>query len=151
MKKIEILNLDELNAFALDFLASLEKSLAENAATVVTLTGDLGAGKTTFVQKLATALGVREVVQSPTFTIFKIYDTEHKLFKTLVHMDAYRIEDISELRPLNFYEILKSPNTLFCIEWAEKIKAAIPTSAVSLTFDHQSIDSRVVTVAGLDF
>ncbi|MEZ4194915.1 MAG: tRNA (adenosine(37)-N6)-threonylcarbamoyltransferase complex ATPase subunit type 1 TsaE [Candidatus Paceibacterota bacterium] len=150
MKKIEIANLNELNDFASHFLLSLEKSADTSKVSVVTLTGELGAGKTTFVQHLAKRLGVTEVVQSPTFTIYKIYDTENKFFKTLVHMDAYRIEDISELRPLNFHKILEQPNTLFCIEWAERIKEALPKEVVSLTFSHQGENGRVVQLEGLD-
>lgn len=149
MKKIVIDNLEELSDFAGRFLSSLEKSTDTSFATVVTLTGDLGAGKTTLVQQLAKKLGVTEVVQSPTFTIYKIYDTNNDVFKTLVHMDAYRIDDTSELRPLNFYEILKQSKTIFCIEWAERIKEALPEKLVSLTLSHQGVDSREIQVEGL--
>lgn len=149
MKKISISSLNDLEDLSKGFLQNLEGLANVNEATVVTLTGDLGAGKTTFVQMLARNLGVKEVVQSPTFTIFKIYETENDFFKTLVHMDAYRIDDVSELRPLNFFEILKSPNTLFCIEWAERIKEAIPAEAVSLTFEYQSGEERLVSIKGI--
>ena len=85
------------------------------------------------MQSLAETLGVTEHVTSPTFTIMKGYETKNALFQNLVHMDAYRIDDESELGPLRFREILATPHTLFCIEWAEKIKGELPTSVIHLT------------------
>jgi tRNA threonylcarbamoyladenosine biosynthesis protein TsaE len=95
-------------------------------ATVLALSGDLGAGKTTFVQQLAKYLGVTEPVTSPTFTILKRYETNDKKFTTLFHMDAYRLESEAELEPLQFSELFDLPNTIICIEWAEKIQSALP-------------------------
>jgi tRNA threonylcarbamoyladenosine biosynthesis protein TsaE len=94
---------------------------------------------------LARELGVREVVQSPTFTILKSYQTSHPQFKTLVHMDAYRIEDLSELKPLYFGEILARPDTLFCIEWAEKIAPALPPH-LKINISSTREESRTITV-----
>lgn len=98
-------------------------------AEVIVLSGDLGAGKTTFVQALAEVLGVDEVLTSPTFNIIKNYQTTHSVFSNLVHMDAYRLESEAELEPLRFNELLKQPKTLICIEWGEKIKSSIPGTA----------------------
>jgi tRNA threonylcarbamoyladenosine biosynthesis protein TsaE len=104
-------------------------------AVVVALSGDLGAGKTTFVQQLAQILGVEETVTSPTFVIMKSYETTDTVFERLVHMDAYRIEDDSELAPLNFSDILTKPNTLLCIEWAERISAFLPQHTIKMDLE----------------
>lgn len=120
----------------------------KKTATIITLTGDLGVGKTTFVQKLALELGITEVVTSPTFTIMKWYKPgADSMFLNFVHMDAYRIDDIKELAPLRFSEILNQPNTLVCIEWAEKIKDALPKDSVSLTINHTKGEEREVKIS----
>ncbi len=118
---------------AQQFLIDTKKS--EDQATIVALVGDLGVGKTTFVQFLAQELGIDEPVTSPTFTIMKRYETTNEDFRTLIHMDAYRLESESELGPLQFDELIKLPNTLFCIEWAEKIKNSLPTGTILLKLD----------------
>ncbi len=123
-----------LPSLAAEVLAFAEGA-AHNGATIVALHGDLGAGKTTFVQTLGHLLGVAEQITSPTFTIMKVYETTNKTFTSLIHMDAYRLEDISELTPLRFSEILATPNTLFCIEWAERIDKALPAAVIHLTLE----------------
>ena len=127
-RKVEI---SGLPALALELLA-IAKSVPNEGATIIALHGDLGAGKTTFVQTLGKALGVTEQITSPTFTIMKGYETTDADFEHLIHMDAYRLEDISELAPLRFSEILATPKTLFCIEWAERIKDALPSRVINL-------------------
>ena len=97
------------------------KSAPHPFAAVIALEGDLGAGKTTFVQALGRRLGVSEPITSPTFTILKSYETTDEVFQTLLHMDAYRIDDESELGPLRFGEVLATQNAVFCIEWPERI------------------------------
>lgn len=113
-------------AYAEQLLEELIAHQESNTATVLALRGDLGAGKTTLVQSLASLLGVTEIVTSPTFVVMKTYTTTHLVFTNLVHIDAYRIDDESELNPLNFKDVLKSPHTLVCIEWPERIARALP-------------------------
>lgn len=116
-------------------------------AVVITLEGDLGAGKTTFVQRLAKDLGVDEVVNSPTFTIMKSYELKAgQPFSHLVHMDAYRIEDISELTPLHFSQIVSTPGVLMCIEWADNIKDALPNEVCKITISNHENGGRLVKI-----
>jgi len=112
---------------------SLAKSEPSAGAVVIALHGDLGAGKTTFVQELGRQLGVSEDITSPTFTIMKGYETTDRTFTHLIHMDAYRLEDEAELAPLHFADILATPKILFCIEWAEKITGALPAQVLEVT------------------
>jgi len=99
----------------MDVATELAKLSPEES--VITLTGDLGAGKTTFVKGLATAWGVKEVVTSPTFNIYNIYQGD----RMLMPMDAYRLEpDRDAFEELMLEDFLKPP---FClaIEWPSKI------------------------------
>ncbi len=92
----------------------------KEACVIIRLSGELGAGKTTFTQTLARTLGVVEDLQSPTFVIMKIYDA---LFlnepKNFLHVDAYRLKNSDELKKINFIEYATKPSTITCIEWPE--------------------------------
>ena len=106
-------------------------------ACVVCLEGDLGAGKTTLTQIIAKQLGVTETVQSPTFVIKKTYKTNSPLFKNLVHMDAYRLENDPTVHTLRLDEDFKSPETLMMIEWSSMITSIIPDGAISISIKHE--------------
>lgn len=126
----------------------LEKAVTvTDHAAIVTLTGDLGAGKTTFTQQLALHLGIIEPVVSPTFGIMKGYaleDNEH--FDQLIHIDAYRIEDILEVGPLRFEELFKEPRTLICLEWPEKITGIVPEERVDVVIEIEEGEERRVSI-----
>jgi len=125
--------LSELEVEAAFFVESLKPG--EEAATLITLSGELGAGKTAFTKAVAKALGVEETVNSPTFVLEKIYMLPTgKNFKRLVHIDAYRLEKGSELAPLGFDELMKDPNNLVLLEWPEKVSDALPTPAAKIAF-----------------
>lgn len=108
---------------------------AGRGATTLALHGELGAGKTTFVQLLSKELGVAETVTSPTFVIMKRYKTESSSFKELIHIDAYRMENVDEMRVLGFKPLLEEKNTIICIEWAEKIAELLPANSLHLYFE----------------
>lgn len=138
-----------------DFIPMLETVLAasnaSDAAQVVTLTGDLGAGKTTFTQQLAQYLGITESVVSPTFGIMKGYELDgHDQFDQLVHIDAYRIEDESEVGPLRLQEVFAQTRTLVCVEWPEQIPSVIPDTAIKVSISIGVGEERVVTVVAPD-
>lgn len=145
MKKIFIDNLLDLENFAKELLKYIGVEKTENNhATIIALSGNLGAGKTTFVQLLAKELGVSEKVTSPTFTIMKGYELAGR-FNLLVHMDAYRIEDLSELGPLRFSELLANKSNLLCIEWAEKIQSALPSEIIKINIEILPDGKREIT------
>lgn len=106
----------------------------ENTA-VLALCGNLGSGKTTFTQELAKELGIAERVVSPTFVLEKIYKIRNdNRFSHLVHIDAYRISDEKELYTLGWSELLKYSSNLIVIEWAQRIKTALPKNTFYIYF-----------------
>ncbi len=148
MELVTINSLSEMQELANQVLARLsdrKSNSAKNGASVLVLTGDLGAGKTTFMQYLAGSLKVQEKVQSPTFIIMRRYQTDHPIFLELVHMDAYRIETQDELRPIRLTDILNESKTLFCVEWGEKIIDSLPEQTPQLIIKHRgNTDTRTV-------
>ena len=117
-------------------------------ATVVGLFGDLGSGKTTFMQFFGEALGIKEKILSPTFVIEKIYKIDHpkiaEKFDHLVHIDAYRLDDPNEILVLGWPEILKNSRNLIAIEWADKIAELLPEDHIHIQFSHHDDESRVI-------
>ena len=115
--------LDRLRAGVTTASAAETQMLATNLAAVLpvdvtlALHGDLGVGKTTFVQGLARGFGVAEPVTSPTFTIFTLHRGSNR---TLVHLDAYRLTSADELDTLMLEDFLVTPYCL-AVEWPEKV------------------------------
>jgi len=99
------------------------------ADTTLALHGDLGVGKTTFVQGLARGLGVREHVTSPTFAIYSVY---RGAGRTLVHLDAYRLERAGQIEALLLEDFLVSP-WILAVEWPERTGDWLPANALHLT------------------
>jgi tRNA threonylcarbamoyladenosine biosynthesis protein TsaE len=121
--------------------AALGKTL--RAGDVVVLTGDLGAGKTTFAKGVARALGVREPVTSPTFTIVQEYDGD----LPVAHVDVYRLERVQELHDLGFEELLDGRVVL--IEWGESVAAVLPRDRVEVTLEPgPGDDARSIGIVG---
>jgi tRNA threonylcarbamoyladenosine biosynthesis protein TsaE len=132
---------EEMAAEAARFVATLFPR--GDGATVVALSGDLGAGKTAFVKGAAQALGVTEHVTSPTFVIMKIYPLRGA-FKRLVHIDAYRLKGEHHLKVLGWDEILADPANLIFIEWPGVAGGAIPQGALRLSFRYSEDDGREI-------
>ena len=103
-------------------------------AAIVALRGELGAGKTTFMQALARELGILEPVQSPTYVLMKSYPISFERFTTLVHIDAYRLENPEEFAALNPSIFLDDPRALVCIEWPERLGNTLPQPDITLEF-----------------
>lgn len=128
------------------FVAGL--SPRADGATVVTLSGDLGAGKTAFVKGVAKALGLSEHVTSPTFVIMKMYDLEGQAFKKLVHIDAYRLKGAHHLKVLGWDELLRDSGNLICVEWPEQAEGAIPESAIRIMLRYSGEHERQIKYEG---
>lgn len=111
---------------------------------VIELVGDVGAGKTTFVKGLATGLAVLDDVQSPSFTISRVYDARDGI--QLAHYDFYRLNDAGimadELR-----ELVHDPLTVTVIEWADIVENVLPQGRLTLKFTAPSETKRVIEIA----
>lgn len=147
-------SLEETYELAKEFLAkfSIFNSQFSKKALVVGLYGDLGSGKTTFVQGLARALGIKENITSPTFVIEKIYklpkpylilDTSY--FIHLIHIDAYRLESGEELEKLGWPELVADPANLIVIEWADRVGKILPSGAIKINFKFIDESTRQIS------
>ena len=121
--------------------------LRKDRLSVVALYGILGAGKTTFVQFLAKALGVKEKVLSPTFIIMKTFALPRRMgqFKFLTHIDTYRLTSAKDLLELGLKEILKDKENITIIEWPEKVARYLPKNTMNLYFRVMGEKERKVT------
>jgi len=126
--------LAELPEYVRNVMATLAINRNNTKAVVLALNGDLGAGKTTFVQALAKQMGITEQIQSPTYVLMKKYALPSGLnpfgyqrrFKTLIHIDAYRLKNAAEFAALKPEEFLNDPSVLVVIEWPERVEGALP-------------------------
>lgn len=114
---------------------------------VISLTGDLGVGKTVFTQGLAKGLGIEEPVNSPTFTIVQVYE-EGRL--PLYHFDVYRIGDIEEMDEIGYEDYFYGEGVCL-IEWADLIKEILPEQMCRVTIEkdlEKGFDYRKITLEG---
>ncbi len=109
------------------------------------LSGDLGSGKTSFTQGAAKALGIKERVLSPTFIIERIYKINKKPFSLFVHIDCYRFKKSEEINALGWNELVKNPQAIIFVEWAEFIRKLIPKDAFWVKFAYTKENTRHIT------
>lgn len=156
--KYKTKNLEEFKKVAEEFLSKL-KNIDKKEATIVLLIGNLGAGKTTFVQNFAKILNIKNKINSPTFVLMKRYpigktygvnyaSNTPLVFKNLYHMDAYRLEGSKnlkkELENIKFNDILKNKENLIFIEWGEIIEKYIPKEVIRIKISHLENGGRSV-------
>ncbi len=103
-------------------------------ALVIGLKGNLGGGKTTFLQGFAKGLGVKEKILSPTFVIMKRFGIKNKIFKNFYHFDCYRFDKPEDILELDFEEIISNPENIVAIEWPEKVKRVLPKNIIFIDF-----------------
>jgi tRNA threonylcarbamoyladenosine biosynthesis protein TsaE len=136
---------------AKEFLAPYEQP--RRSALIIGLEGDLGGGKTTFVQGFAKGLGIKEKILSPTFVILKKFSipkffitprAEEPKFKIFYHIDCYRIQGSQELLDLGFREIISDPKNIVIIEWADRVLEILPKDTIFLKFNFVNINIREI-------
>ncbi len=110
--------MSDVGAIAQEIVAAL------HGGDAVLLSGELGAGKTTLAKAIAAALGVRETITSPTFTLMNVYTTNHPHISTLMHMDTYRMERVEELAEIGVNTYMGEPSTVCIVEWPERFPDA---------------------------
>jgi len=124
-----------------DWLTFNEK---KNSSWLVCLSGELGSGKTYFAKSLAKELGVKGMVNSPTFLIMKKYISGNNKKYALYHFDCYRISDPKEVLDLGWEEILNGENNIIVVEWPEKIEKILPGKRLNISFKITGESSREI-------
>lgn len=134
--EIKINALTDINAAAEEFVKAIDQN------TVFAFYGKMGAGKTTFIKAVCEALGVTDVVNSPTFSIVNEYrsDTTGEL---IYHFDFYRIKKLEEVYDMGYEDYFYSGALCF-IEWPELIEEVLPGDAVKVSIEEQEDGSRIV-------
>ena len=136
MKRIEIDSLSDLKYVAQEVVESLD------GRTVVLLRGEMGAGKTTLISRIAAYLGAEDVVTSPTFALVNQYEgRECRIF----HFDFYRIEEIEEVFDLGYEEYFYSGDLCF-VEWPEKIEPLLPDDAMTVRITVGDDEHRIFEI-----
>ncbi|MDB5244840.1 MAG: hypothetical protein JWN18_710 [Parcubacteria group bacterium] len=139
-----IANLEELAQEAARFVNTLVQN--PHKATLITLSGELGAGKTAFTKAAAKAWGVEQTITSPTFVLEKIYELPLGAgFKKMIHIDAYRLDGGADLEPLGITELMRDTNNVIFFEWPEKVSDALPVPTAHLTFTVENDGTRKIT------
>lgn len=164
-RAVSPISITETQNLAQNLVKNLQNYSGSEAA-VIGLFGDLGSGKTTFMQFFGEALGIKEKMLSPTFVIEKIYkigesNTESESgskigqeiapkisnhFDHLVHIDAYRLDDPREMLTLGWEEIVKNPRNIIAVEWADKIAELLPENHIRIDFKHHDEKSRLISL-----
>jgi tRNA threonylcarbamoyladenosine biosynthesis protein TsaE len=143
METITTHSTEETKALAVAFVADLAPG------SVVAFRGDLGAGKTTFVQGLLESLGAEGPYVSPTFVIMKQYDLvapSESGIRRVYHVDAYRIDDPADMERLGFDEWCADPQSLVLVEWPEKIADLLPENTKTIFLRWLSDTDREIVV-----
>ena len=117
----------------------LKKPLKKKRALIIGLQGELGSGKTTFIQSLAKGLCIKNKITSPTFVLMKRY-------KNFYHIDCYRIKNYKDILALDFQEIISNPQNIIVIEWAEKIQKILPENTIWIKFKIISNKERKIKI-----
>jgi len=146
MKKAITRSASETKKLAARLAEQILKSKPQKTAKVIGLVGDLGSGKTTFIQGFIKMLGVKQRITSPTFLIFRPYKIKKRgFYKMVYHTDLYRIHSFKELSSLGFQKILSNPRNVVLIEWAEKIRKLLPKNITWIKFNHgRQIHERII-------
>ena len=136
--KLTLSSLEDTKKLGQELAKEILKRKGE-AAFVVFLDGDLGTGKTTLVKEIIFALGVKEKVKSPTFTIIEPYELNKE---NIYHIDRYRIIDPTELEIIGLREYLNESNAIIFIEWPEKSYGYLKKFDLKISLKHLSENER---------
>lgn len=121
-------------------------SMPSAQATVIALRGELGAGKTTFTQGFAHALGIEQKPKSPTFMLAKQYLIPNTPY-SLWHLDCYRLNDHKDLATIDLHTLFTDANNIILIEWPERVGDGLPRDRMEVHFEHAGVDRRSITIS----
>lgn len=124
----------------MDFAYELAKKI--KAPKIIVLSGDLGAGKTTFTKGFAKGLGINEIITSPTFTLLNEYEGKEKMY----HFDMYRLSSKEEAYELGFEDYFNKNDGIVLVEWAENVKGLFCPPYTKITLNKISNTKREIKV-----
>ncbi len=128
---------EKLGRFCCRGLPSLSQAL------VISLEGDLGGGKTTFLQGLARAFQIKKIL-SPTFIIYRSYSLTACHFQEFYHFDFYRLQKASQIKKLGWAEKLANPRNVLAVEWGDKFSSLLPLMKIQVEFKFRQLKEREV-------
>jgi tRNA threonylcarbamoyladenosine biosynthesis protein TsaE len=137
---------EETRKFAKNFANQIIAKNPWEKAVVIGLVGELGSGKTTFSQYFLKEFGVSGEVFSPTFVLMKSYDIAGSGYSKAIHIDCYRMENKKELMKLGFEELIKDPQNILLVEWADKVKELMPKKTIWIELIHIKENARKVVI-----
>ncbi|MCD6232996.1 tRNA (adenosine(37)-N6)-threonylcarbamoyltransferase complex ATPase subunit type 1 TsaE [bacterium] len=153
-KKFLINSPEEMKILGKEIAESQLVRKHKKAAIVFGLQGNLGSGKTTFLQGFAQGLGLKERILSPTFVImkrFRFNNSATKQFNDFFHIDCYRIKKPEEILDIGFKKVISNPRNIVCVEWADRIKKIMPPNTIWLRFSFLGKEKRKVISFLSDF
>ncbi len=115
-------------------------------AIIIALEGELGSGKTTFLQGFAQGLGIKNKILSPTFVIMKKFQVPSSKFQWFYHIDCYRIKKPKEILDLGFKKNITNLQNIVAVEWADKIQEILPKDTMILKFYFISRNKRKIVI-----
>ncbi|MDD5551542.1 MAG: tRNA (adenosine(37)-N6)-threonylcarbamoyltransferase complex ATPase subunit type 1 TsaE [Candidatus Pacebacteria bacterium] len=170
MIKIVSVSSKETQNIGRDLAENLLKKKLKSNATVISLEGDFGGGKTTFTKGFARGLNLKEKIKSPTFVIMRKYripinnkqqttdikrrnncrlKVENCKFRYFFHLDCYRIQNPKEILALGWKDIVKFPENIVLVEWGDKIKKILPRGTIYIKFDFINDKKRKIRMVNL--
>src|SRR3989339_1311705 len=150
LKKYTTKNYKQTQKLGQDFALVIARSVAtkqSKTAVVIALNGNLGGGKTTFLQGFAKGLGIKEKILSPTFVILKRFVIPAKAgiqVRNFYHIDCYRLKKSEDILELGFGKIISDPKNIVAIEWPERIKKVLPKNTIFIDFKFVDEKTREV-------
>lgn len=148
-KKFLTKSAEETQKLGESFAKRLIKKRAGRTAVVLALEGDLGGGKTTFVQGLTRGLGLKDSITSPSFVLIRRYPIEFQVSSFMIydlyHIDCYRLNKPWQLQELGFEEIINNPKNIVVIEWAESVEEIMPKDKTVIKFEWVDENKRKIT------
>lgn len=141
--KIITNSFEETQKFAEEFAKTLK------GGEILCLYGDLGYGKTTFIQGLARGLGVSGRIISPTFIIMRTYRIKNQelRIKNIFHIDLYRMNNEQEISDLGLFDILGNPENIVAIEWPEKMGGLLPMRRIDVRLEYVEDQRRNIKIS----
>ncbi len=136
----------ETQKIAADLAQKISKSKPQKHARVFALEGELGAGKTTFIQGFARALKIKQRLTSPTFVLMRHYKLQTTNYSLLFHIDAFRLKDWHDLASLGIKDVFADPGNIILIEWAERVRPILPKKHTKIHIDHIDKTTRQISI-----